>query len=202
MTIENLKLVLSRVPVGKLPPSMTRELFELVTASWHEFSGSHEASMKAWKINRDKGPEDVTWNPPCLSFVVVRHGGAVLGSKRAERQQWTLNLEMRTADHLQVGYLQLRPNAPKLDVKGLADEVCRAVQEGPTSASPLVSAEIIVWKNNDELTIYHGKMVSGAKRTRSDRRRRLIDDLKPKMALIGWTPIPPIHRGLTFRKIK
>jgi hypothetical protein len=66
MTIENLKLVLSRVPVGKLPPSMTRELFELVTASWHEFSGSHEASMKAWKINRDKGPEDVTWNPPCL----------------------------------------------------------------------------------------------------------------------------------------
>jgi hypothetical protein len=72
MTIQKLVSVLSGVPAGAVPTSMCDELCKLVVASWHEFSGSGESSMGTWKILRDKGPEDVTWSPPCLSFVIDR----------------------------------------------------------------------------------------------------------------------------------
>ena len=53
--------------------------------------------MKVRKIRRDAGPEDLACNPPNLCFSIDRHGGTVMGSKRAERQTWTLNLETLTA---------------------------------------------------------------------------------------------------------
>jgi hypothetical protein len=144
MTIQKLNNLLSDVPAGTVPTSISDELFKLVVASWHEFSGSAETTMEAWKISRDEGPNAINWSPPCLSFIIERHGGTVLGSTRAERQQWTLNLERRTADHSQIGFRQLRPSAPKLDVKGIAYDVCKAVREGPSSNSRLVSDGIVV----------------------------------------------------------
>jgi hypothetical protein len=202
MTIETMVGVLSGVPAGAIPASMRNELFKLVAASWHEFAGSDETSMGAWKILRDEGPWDVSWIPPCLSFTIERHGGTVLGSSRAEKQRWTLNLEKRTADHVQTGFRQLRPNAPKLDVKSLADEVCNAVQEGPSSPSRFISDRIVVWKNDDEVIVFHGKIVGGAyQRTVSGRRRRFRADLETKMAVIGWEFVSA-GRGLTFRKTK
>jgi hypothetical protein len=202
MAVESIVGVLSGVPAGAIPASMFNELFKLVEASWHEFAGSDETSMGAGKILRDAGPEDVSWNPPCLSFTIERHGGTVLGSKRAERQRWTLNLERRTADHVQSGFRQLRPNASKLDVKSLADEVCNAVEEGPSSASRFISERIVVWKNSDEVIVFHGKIVGGAyQRTVSGRRKRFRADLETKMGVIGWEFVSA-GRGLTFRNTK
>jgi hypothetical protein len=203
MTIENLVRVLNRVPAGAIPASISDELFKYVVASWNEFSGSSITNMDALKILRDDGPDEVTWHPPCLSFVIDRHGATVLGSTRAEKQQWTLNLEKRTADQMPIGYRQLRPNASKLDVKPLADGVRKAVQEGPSSPSQLVSDGIIVWKNDDELTVFHGKIVRGGgyQRTVSGRRKRFIADLKAKMELFGWK-LASQGRGLTFKKTK
>jgi hypothetical protein len=89
-----------------------------------------------------------------------------------------------------------------LDVKLLADDVCKAVQEGQSSASRLVSAGVVVWKSDDELTVYHGKIVGGAyQRTVSGRRKRFIADLKTKMQVIGWE-LDSKGRGLTFKKTK
>jgi hypothetical protein len=156
--------------------------------------------MGAWKIQRDDGPEDVTWDPPCLSFTILRHGGIEMGSSRAERQLWTLNLDRRTADQMRIGHRQLRPNAQKLDVKLLADNVCTVVREGPGSASRLVSGGVVVWKNAAELTVFHGKIVGGAyERTVSGRRKRFRADLMTKMGVIGWEFVSA-GRGLTFRK--
>jgi hypothetical protein len=202
MTIENLNRVLNNVSAGEIPASISDELFKYVVASWNEFSGSRITKMDPRKILRDEGPEEVTWNPPCLSFVIDRHGGAGLGSTRAEKQQWTLNLEKRTADQMLIGYRQLRPNAPKLDVKPLAEDVCKAVQEGPSSTSRLVSDGIIFWKSDDELTVFHGKIIGGGyQRTVSSRRKRFIADLKAKIELIGWNLVSQ-SRGLTFKKTK
>jgi hypothetical protein len=202
MTIQKLNSLLSGVPAGEIPASIKDELLKLVGAGWQELSGSDDTSMDAWKILRGEGPEKITWNPPCLSFVIDRHGGTALGSTRAERQQWTLNLESLTADPLQIGFRQLRRNAPKLDVKALADDVCKAVQEGPTSTAQLVSKAIVVWKNNHELTVFHGKIISGAyQRTISGRRKRFRAELETQMKLIGWELVSRGH-GLTFKKTK
>jgi hypothetical protein len=202
MTIKKIASVLSNVSAGTVPASICGELFKLVVASWHELSGSGEASMGPQKILRGEGPEEVTWSPPYLSFVIDRHGGTVLGSTRAERQRWVLNLEMGTADHSLIGFRQLRPVAPKMDVKGLAYAVCKAIEEGPSSASRLVSDGIVVWTNDDALTVYHGKIVSGSyQRTVSGRRKRFIADLKSKMEVIGWT-LASVGRGLSFKKTK
>jgi hypothetical protein len=200
MTIQKLANVLRGIPSGAIQASMIDELFRLVVASWGEFSGSGDTSMGAWKILREEGPERVTWNPPCLSFVIDRHGGTVLGSTRAEKQEWTLNLEKRTANQAQIGYRQLRPNAKPLDVKPLADGVCKAVQEGPSSTSHLVSDGTIVWKNDDQLAVFHGQIVRGEyQQTVSGRRRRFIADLKTKMELIGWELVSK-GRALRFKK--
>jgi hypothetical protein len=193
---------LNSIPAGEIPASISDELFKYVVASWNEFFGSRITGMDVRKILRGEGPEEVTWNPPCLSFVIDRHGGTVFGSTRAEKQQWALNLAKRTADQMPIGHRQLRPNASKVDVKPLADDVCKAVQEGPRSPSRLVSDGIIVRKNEDELTVFHGKIVrEGYQRTVSDRRKRFIADLKTKMELIGWNLVSQ-GRGLTFKKTK
>jgi len=200
MAIQKLISFLRDVPTGAVPASICDELFKLVVASWNEFSGSGETSMGAWKIMRDEAPEEVTWWPPRLSFVIDRHGGAVLGSKRAERQEWTLDLDRKTADRRQIGFRQLHPNAPKLDVKSRADAVCKAVREGPNSATRFVSDGVVVWKSADELMVYHGKIVGGTyRRTVSGRRKRFIADLKSKMELMDWELVSA-GRGLTFKK--
>jgi hypothetical protein len=202
MTIQKLIDFLRPVSPGTIPANISDQLFRLVVASWDEFSGSAETGMDTWKILRDEGPKDVTWSPPSLSFTIERHGATVLGSTRAEKQRWTLNLDKRTADHVQTGFRQLHPRAPRLDVGGLTDEVSKAVQEGPRSASQLVSGSVVVWKSDDELVIFHGKIVGGGyQQTVSGRRRRFIADLKPKLRMIGWELIS-VGRGLTFKKTK
>lgn len=126
----------------------------------------------------------------------------MLGSTRADKQRWTLNLDSRTADHSQIGFHQIHKKAPTLDVKGLADEVCKAVQEGPSSSSRLVSDGIVVWKDDDELTVAHGKIIGGGyQQTVRDRRRRFIVELKAKLQMIGWE-LNSVGRGLKLNKTK
>lgn len=200
MTITKMISVLSSIPAGAVPARKNDELFKLVVASWHEFSGSGQTSMEAWKILRDNGPEKVTWNPPLLSFVIDRHGATVLGSTRAERQQWTLNIDGRTAEHMQIGFRQLYPNAPKLNVRSLAERVCKVVQEGQSSTSDLLSDGIVVWKNADELIVFQGKLIpKTVQRTTIGRRKRFRVDLKQKMRAIGWELVS-VHNWLTFKR--
>jgi hypothetical protein len=101
---------------------------------------------------------------------------------------------------MRIGHRQLRPKAPKLDVKLLADHVCETVREGSGSASRLVSRGVVVWVNDHELKVFHGKIVGGAyQRTVSRRRRRFIADLKAEMEVIGWELVSA-GRGLKFTR--
>ena len=71
--------------------------------------------MKVWKIRRDAGPEDLTWDPPNLCFSIDRHGGTVMGSKRAERQTWMLNLQTLMGEQV-VGFLNGDCGLCRIDV--------------------------------------------------------------------------------------
>jgi hypothetical protein len=46
------------------------------SASGEMQKGADETSMEAWKIRR---AEDLSWNPPHLSFTIERHGPTVHG---------------------------------------------------------------------------------------------------------------------------
>ena len=75
-----LQAILNKLPAGSIPAGMRDKVLELVEDCWDKFEGSSKTKMEVWKIGRDDGPEDLTWEPPNLLFTIDRHGGAVMGS--------------------------------------------------------------------------------------------------------------------------
>jgi hypothetical protein len=73
--------------------------------------------------------EDVEWALPILTFVIERHGGTVLGSSRAELQQWRLDIDRGTRTLVTSHHRQLKPMRPRLDVTPAAEDLCRLVIE-------------------------------------------------------------------------
>jgi hypothetical protein len=132
--------------------------------------------MTAWKLHR---PEDLSWNPPFLSFTIERHGAAMLGSSRAELHKWTVDLDKETAGCAQGRYRQLRAIAPRLNVKPIAARVRDAVQQGPAASCALVKDGIVVWNGNNQLSIKHGALIPGGgyEQTVAGRRRRFRNEL-------------------------
>ena len=72
--------------------------------------------------------EEVVWEPPLLQFTIERHGGTVLGSSRADRHRWTLDLTAMTATYEQSGYRQLRPMSPRMNVREIAEELAQLMR--------------------------------------------------------------------------
>ena len=201
-TIQKLIRFLQPVSPGTIPTNIIGGLFQLVVASWDEFSGSAETENGGSKNLAGRRSEGRHLEPAVFVFYYRAPWNDRAGSTRAEKQLWKLNLDSRTADHQQIGFRQLRPRAPRVDVRGPADEVSKAVQEGPSSTSRLVSNGVVVWKNDDELTVFHGRIIGGNyQQTVSGRRRRFIADLKPKLKIFGWEFIS-VDRGLRFKKTK
>jgi len=166
----------------------------LLANCWHELEGAGETAMQARKLDR---AEDVSWNPPVLSFTIERHGATVLGSSRAELHQWSVDMHQRTARCERGRYRQLLPTAPRLDVKAIA-----AVQQAPSSECDLVKSGILVWKSDEEIEVKHGRLVPGEgyQQTVAGRRRRFRKQLTERMQTIGWGLLS-VQRSMTFRKI-
>ena len=80
--------------------------------------------MEAYKLGR---MEDISWNPPVLSFTIERHGGTVMGSTRAELQNWNVNVETRSATCGVGGHRQLEPMQARLNVKPMAEEIVASI---------------------------------------------------------------------------
>ena len=196
-----LKDIVSKLPHGPIPLGMWAQILELVETCWDKFKGSGQTKMKVWKIRRDAGPEDLTWDPPNLCFSIDRHGGTVMGSKRAERQTWMLNLQTLTAIPNETGYRQLQPNSPRLDITPIAQAVCEAVKRGPASSSDLVDRAIVEWRGNDEIRVKHGKLIPnvGPNQTISGRRKRFREKLRIEMKAIGWDLVS-VRQWITFKR--
>jgi hypothetical protein len=201
ITIQELSTLLRSTPVGRVPAETRVLVLKMLGACWTEFAGSTESKMAYWKAVREEGADDLVWDPPILSFTVERHGAMVLGSSRAEKQEWRFDLEHKTAQHCTAGFRQMRPSAPRLNVKPVAARVCEAVRQGPNANSDLVSQGIIVWKG-DHVLVRHGELIPNNgyhQMTISGRRKRFRTELKSLMAALGWELVD-VGRVLTFKR--
>jgi hypothetical protein len=199
--LTELRVTMYNLPAAPIPLEMRDRVLELVLECWFEFDSSRTGKMEPWKTRRDGGPENLTWLPPLLSFEIDRHGGTVMGSTRAERQRWTLNLDTHSAVSKTCGHRQLRPNSPRLDVGPKVRAVCAAVQRGPASASDLMAQGIVEWRSDDELRVKHSKLIpdDGPRQTIIGRRKKFRAKLRNEMTAIGWDEVPG-RLWITFQR--
>jgi hypothetical protein len=128
----------------------------------------------------------------------------VLGSTRAEKQRWSLDLENCTASAAKVGHRQVhQPAGPfrSSEMAAMAEKICSEIQEGPSSTSDYTAREIIAWAGPDQVDIKHGELVPPAAflRTTAGRRKRFRAILESKMQAIGWR-LDRVSRTMTFRR--
>jgi hypothetical protein len=166
-------------PVADIPT-----LERLLAAVWDELSGD-DGGMEAYKLlNRMEKPN---WNPPVLNFRIERHGGTVLGSSRAEIQEWTVDLDKLTKTVETVGGRQVRPTQPRLDVKPIAADLCSAILTGKQD-------DRLKWNGNSEVRVLIGRVLpdgSAVKETLAARRKRLRNELTRLLAAEGWKLLSP-----------
>lgn len=157
------------------------DLEGLLSGYWEHLDTGHGGGMKPDKLNGRM--EDVAWDPPYLTFTIERHGGTVLGSKRGELQHWSVNVEEGKANLGHSGHRQLRPNAPRLDVRPLAEEVVRIIVSGQADDRVKRLAD-------GRVRVVAGKVIpddGGPKQTLQGRRKRFRADLEKHLAKHGWS---------------
>lgn len=166
-------------PVADIPT-----LERLLAAVWDELSGD-DGGMEAYKLlNRMEKP---IWNPPVLNFRIERHGGTVLGSSRAEIQEWTVDLEEMTTTVKVVGRRQVRKPQSGLDVKAIAAELNSAIIAGNQD-------DRLKWDGTSKVQVLIGKVLpegSAVKDTLADRRKRLRDELTCLLEQARWKLVRP-----------
>lgn len=164
----------------------------LLTAVWSTIAGSANTRMASWKLGRI---ENLSWEPPNLSFQIERHGGTVQGSSRAEVQYWQVNIEKWTADLGKSGIRQLYPQAKPLDVGPLVDKIV------PLILSHRVDSAL-KWYQDGRVEVLSGKLIPAegvARETLAGRRRRFRLGLEAALKPNGWTRVGVTR--LVFRKI-
>lgn len=165
---------LSPGPVADIPI-----LESLLAAAWGELSGD-DGGMEGYKLlNR---MENVSWEPPYLSFRIERHGGTVLGSTRAEIQHWTVDVEAKTAALVKSGRRQLRPPSKPYPMEAVVAEVIRAIREGKTD-------DRIRWDGPDKVKLKTGEVFpngSAFRMTLAARRKAFRSLVAAVLIREGW----------------
>jgi hypothetical protein len=181
--IRDLRAFLDSVSPGRVPNP--GKLEGLLGQCWDEFDGGEAEGMSGSKLCGRM--RNVRWDPPRLSFEIERHGGTVLGSSRAERHHWNLDLVSRTAVYSRVGHRQLRPMAARLDVGPLAAEtaacILRRAQDGRLRWRPDGSVQVQIGVILPEM--------SAARQTLAGRRRRFWATLDDLLAQAEWFRLGP-----------
>ena len=119
--LEQLREHLGRISAG--PIADGHEIESLLYDCWDEFVGIDAEGMNSDKLGRT---ENLSWDPPCLTFEIERHGGTVLGSSRAEIHQWDLDIEEMTATMSNMASMSLKPKL-------------KAKRGGDSAASPTLT---------------------------------------------------------------
>jgi hypothetical protein len=134
---------------------------------------------KLWRL------EEPTWNPPCLSFLIERHGQTVMGSSRATVYKWQVDLQSLTAEVIEQKRRQLYPMDKRLDVKPIAEELAKAIIGG-------IPDERLKVTKVGNVQLVMGKIIPATnKQTTSGRRRRLRAELNALLKPHGWQAIRP-----------
>lgn len=179
---------LSLLPPGLVPT--TEGTDTLLALGWDDLDGD-DGGMTGSKLAGRM--ESVAWHPPKLSFRIERHGGTVLGSTRAEVQEWTVDLERRTRSVRTVGRRQVRPTQPRFDSSPLAQELAHAILAGRPD-------ERLKWDGKDRVRVLVGKVLparSAVKATLAGRRKRLREAVAGLVGAAGWV----MARANVFEKV-
>lgn len=126
--------------------------------------------------------ENVSWQPPILSFSIERHGGTVMGSTRAELQHWEVDLVKQTATIVKTGHRQLSPMAKRVYIKPLAEELLEAIRSGKED-------DRLAWHGQDEVSLCTSFIFprkSGFRMTVGGRRNRLREAVAAVLLNEGW----------------
>ena len=126
--------------------------------------------------------ENVSWDPPQLTFKIERHSQTVCGSSRASIHKYRLNVDEKTADIDIAGHRQLRPMNKRLDVKAIAQEVAKLILDNRHD-------DRLKWSSNDKVTVLIGKIIpadSAPSQTVSGRRKRFRKVVDELLTTSGW----------------
>ena len=177
--LQLLRQFLSKLPTREVPIEMQPELVRLLKYCWDMFIGSDQEGMEAYKLERIEKPR---WDPPLLEFMIERHGGMVLGSSRAERQCWSVDLDRKIAEYNVIGYRQLYPRAAPVDVEPIADELVELITKHRQD-------ERIRWSKDGRVQILSERIFptgSASKQTIEGRRSRLSKAIEERLTQHGW----------------
>lgn len=181
--LQLLRDFLSTSPQGIVARDQYDEIGWLLGLCWDQLVGGNEGGMKAEKLSGRI--ENIKWSPPRLAFEIERHGGAFLGSKRAEMQEWTVDVEHGSATCSKGRSRQLHPNASRLDVAPIAEEIVGLICNGTQDLR-------IQWSGASVVKVEIGKIIpmKGPKDTVRGRRDRLKVQLVHDLGTVGWHPRP------------
>ena len=149
--------------------------------------------MTERKISTER-VEELTWEPPFLSFIIERHGGLVQGSKSAEVHKWTVDVESGKSVCRAAGFRRLQKFAERMDTQEVAREVVELIKQRADDPRLTLTGNSCV-KINVSCVIPD----DAAKQTTQGRRKRFRDDMEALMHAAGWRKKP--HRThLMFEK--
>ena len=169
--------------LGPGPISDMSQLPDLLADCWDELDGGNAEGMESYKLSGRM--EDVSWEPPLLSFIIERHGGFVLGSTRAERHKWGIDVEAKSANCVTVGHKQLRPMQPKWDPGPVVQEIVPLIANHQEDAR-------LKWNEDGSVRVVIGKILpegSAVKQTLASRRKRFRNLLDQELTARGWRKV-------------
>ncbi len=178
-----LRELLEQLPPGPVVDS-AEEVVRALARCWSELAGSYETAMADYKLYR---AEKMRWEPPDLTFIVARHGGTVMGSSRAELQQWTVDVEHGQAIRGSAGFRQLNPKDRPLRTAPLVAEILKKVVAG-------VDDDRLRWESPGDRTIVRvlvSQFITGqVLQTEQGRRRRFRAAFEKALSAVGWASVP------------
>ena len=178
-----LREYLDSIPPGNVEKGRQGMVESLLAKCWSDLEGSEHDGMAGYKLH--ERTEDLSWDPPELTFSIERHGGTVRGSNYAEVQHWSVDLDSGVARGENGGKRVVGNKSRPLDTNSLAQEITNAV-------AARMSDPRLEWQGGNRVRIMIGKVLpshSAVRQTLQDRRRRFGKDLELRMKECGWEKV-------------
>jgi hypothetical protein len=171
---------LSTVPAGEVDQAYRPSIINLLTECWEGLQGSEAENTFAFKLAR---AEQLTWNAPCLEFVLERHGGTVNGSINAELHTWVVDLDSGQARCATNRRRRLIQADKRMDINGVAQRIAEAIVNGTL-------CQELEWRVPERYVQLNISAIvpSTNQQTTFARRKRFREALKKLMLEHGWSP--------------
>ncbi len=174
-----LKAALMTMPNGPVQDPLRIE--QVLIACWDELRGSSENRTCADKLARRT--ESMQWEYPWLTFKIERHGATMMGSTRANMNNWRVNVQTGEAQCTEGKRRQIKPMDARLNVMPLAEEMARAIRLG-------LEAFELKWINTERVKVLTYLLIEGNNaQTIAGRCKRFYKCLDELLQGSGWVRV-------------